>query len=71
MNLPIPSAPPVVKSALGAVGNEWGKFTSGIKTAGQKLENFGARIRTNEIQGQKDLRSGKLPSYGAINPFKK
>jgi hypothetical protein len=66
MNLPTPSAPPVVKSALGAIGNEWGKFQSG-------LQNVGANIAKNIKAGRADFSINPLRGSGTAfrSAFKK
>lgn len=56
MNLPIPSAPTVVKNTLGAIGNEWGKFTNGVKNIAQqdsKIMNSykGQPVRPMSVKG--------------------
>lgn len=34
------------------------------------LQNIGKTIGSNIAQGQKNLKSGNMKTYGAINPFK-
>lgn len=47
------------------------KKAAGVKkTYEDSLVGFGKRIHDNVAQGQKDLKSGKLKGYTAINPFK-
>lgn len=41
------------------------------KNAEKSLQGFGARVRKNVEQGQRDFETGKMPYYGSINPFKK
>jgi len=40
------------------------------KTAERKLQAVGKNIRKNVDQGQADLKEGKMPHYGGINPLK-
>lgn len=58
MNLPIPSAPAVVKGVV----NTYNNATKG-------LQNVGKQIATNEAQGSSNFQSGKMPYYGSINPL--
>lgn len=47
------------------------RLVSAKKSAESSLQGVGKRIAKNVSQGQKNLSSGKMKTYGAINPFAK
>lgn len=42
----------------------------GKATVERKLQAVGGQIRKNVDQGQADLKAGRIPEHGAINPLR-